>query len=164
MTTCNEVQNRLPEYIGGQFGEAEAALFEAHLDGCDDCRSAFDIVSLLSQAPPSAVPAGLEARLQEAVRHEVGRSRIEPRRRQRPRVPVWGLAAAAGLALAVATPVLMDQMGSVPEVTVDEAEVTALLTESFPSPWFGDEGTVAGAPVLDDLSDAALLQLLEEME
>lgn len=129
-----------------------------------------EIVRLLSAAPPRPVPADLEARIQAAVRAqrsaESGTAAVSTPARRGRRTPPWALAAAAGLVLAVATPLLMERMGAGGggEVAIDEAEVTAMLTETLPSPWFGDGGTVAGAPVLDDLSDDALLQLLEEME
>lgn len=168
MTRCDQIQDRLPEHIGGRLDDAEGAQVRTHLEACDDCRAALEIVELLAAAPPRPVPTGLEARLQAAVRREVVERRPQPVAARadlrRPRMPRWALAAAAGLALAVATPVLVERMGPVSTDAVDEAEVTAMLTETLPSPWFNDEGTVAGAPVLDDLSDDALLQLLEEMQ
>ncbi|MEK9501097.1 anti-sigma factor [Gaopeijia maritima] len=169
MTTCDHVQDRLPEFLGGRLDDAGRARVQSHLEGCADCDAALEVVQLLAAVPPRPVPAGLEARLQAAVRAEViGRpvGAETPAVRRGWRTPQWALAAAAGLALAVATPVLMERMGPVggSDVAIDEAEVTAMLTETLPSPWFGDEGTVAGAPVLDDLSDDALLQLLEEMD
>lgn len=171
MTTCDQVQDRLPEFLGGRLDDAERERVQSHLEGCADCAAALEVVQLLAAAPPRPVPTGLESRLQTAVRAEVfgpPARGAAPATRRGWRTPQWALAAAAGLALAVATPVLMEQMGPVgpasTEVAVDDAEVTAMLTESLPSPWFGDEGTVAGAPVLDDLSDDALLQLLEEMD
>ena len=36
--------------------------------------------------------------------------------------------------------------------------------EPLPEAWLWDDGVVAGAPVLDDLTDAELEALLEEME
>lgn len=165
MTTCDQVQDRLPDLAAGRLDPAESTGARLHLESCDDCRAALEVVELLASAPPRAVPTGLEARIAQAVRREVLEAPTAgPAARRRFQAPRWALAAAAGLALAVATPVLMERMGPASTEVIDETEVTAMLTESLPSPWFSDEGTVAGAPVLDDLSDDALLRLLEEME
>lgn len=173
MARCDQVQDRLPDFVGGRLDGSRAATeVETHLAGCAECRAVRDVVAALVAAPPPSVPAGLEARILEAVggerrrRHPV---KPEPRRtpltwrpRRAPRrtLPRWALAAAA-VVIAVATPQLVERLA--PDADND-AQVAALLSEVLPSPWFGEEGMVAGAPLLDDLSDEALAQLLREME
>lgn len=161
ITNCDHVLEALPDLAAGRVPADEAASLRAHLAGCDGCAEAFDVVQLLAEAGPAPVPAGLEARLHAAVRADRATSADAVRRRWR--VPAWGLAAAAGLVLAVATPVLVDRMGTSTTTPPDDLEVAEALTERLPSPWLDDDGIVAGAPVLDGLSDEALQQLLEEM-
>ena len=155
---CEEVLARLPEVAHGHDGPDTSGVHE-HLDGCASCREEWEVVRLLAEAGPVPVPATLEARVQAAVR-----AGAQPGLGRRRSVPTWRLAAAAGIVLAVATPILVDQMSDRQLGTLDDAEVTAALGERLPSPWLDDdEGIVAGAPVLDGLSDEALEQLLEEM-
>jgi hypothetical protein len=160
---CDEVLARLPELAHGR-GESEARDVYEHLESCANCQEEWEIVSLLVEAGPAPVPSTLEARLTAAVRADTERS-VDGRPVRRPRsVPTWRLAAAAGIVLAIATPVLVDRMSDRPIGMLDEMEVTAALGDRLPSPWLDDEeGIVAGAPVLDGLSDEALEQLLEEM-
>ncbi len=163
--TCDHVLDRLPELAAERVGEPDAGAIRAHLGGCAACAEAWSVVSLLAEAGPAPAPPGLEARLQAAVRSDQARTAAPAAAAGRRRsMPHWRLAAAAGIVLALATPVLMDRMGTESGVLSDDLEVAEALTESLPSPWLGeDEGMVAGAPVLDGLSDEALEQLLEEM-
>jgi len=39
---CHKIQDLLSEYVDGVLTDDEAALVEEHLDGCPDCRSAYD--------------------------------------------------------------------------------------------------------------------------
>ena len=160
---CDEVLARLPELAHGR-GESEAREVFEHLGSCANCQEEWEIVSLLVEAGPAPVPSGLEARLAAAVRADAERSGDGRSVRRTRSVPTWRLAAAAGIILAIATPVLVDRMSDRPIGILDEMEVTAALGDRLPSPWLDDEeGIVAGAPVLDGLSDEALEQLLEEM-
>ena len=160
---CDEVLARLPELAHGR-GESEAQEVFEHLESCENCQAEWEIVSLLVDAGPAPVPSDLEARLTAAVRADA-EERVDGRSVRRTRsIPTWRLAAAAGIILAVATPVLVDRMADQPTGLLDEAEVTAALGDRLPSPWLDDEeGIVAGVPVLDGLSDEALEQLLLEM-
>ncbi len=125
------------------------------------------MVDLLRKAGPPAVPSDLEARLIAAVRVEfggdgAGDAAVTPIRRRR--MPPWQLAAAAGLVLAVATPVLMDRMQERPGPVVDDPTVEVAVVDRLPSPWLDDDAAVVGGePVLDDLTDDDLRLLLEEM-
>ena len=70
----------------------------------------------------------------------------------------WGLAAAAVAVLAIGL-----------NMTLDRTEFTDLpLTESefeieSENLWLTDDGLIAGAPMLEGLSDEALTQFLEEL-
>ncbi|MBT8337898.1 MAG: zf-HC2 domain-containing protein [Gemmatimonadetes bacterium] len=166
---CADIVDRLPVLAAGQVEAAEVDLMRQHLSECASCRDEWTVVELLHEAGPAPVPAGLEARLHAAVRdvagQTVGSSVVGGAPgRKRWRVPSWGLAAAAGIVLAVATPVLVERMGDAPVPTIDDVEIEIALGERLPSPWLDDEeDVVAGAAVLDGLSDEALERLLEEM-
>ncbi|MEQ9568902.1 MAG: zf-HC2 domain-containing protein, partial [Longimicrobiales bacterium] len=67
-TTCEHVLDRLPDLAGGRIEGPDADALRAHLEACPECREAWSVVSLLAEAEPTPVPAGLEARLQAAVR------------------------------------------------------------------------------------------------
>jgi len=167
---CPEVHDLLPELERGELTLQRRREVEAHLAACGECpecAEAREIVRALIVSRP-AVPVGLEARIQAAVRREMAADdesgdllRLEPRRRRS--VPSWALGAAALLMLAVGTPVLMNRMAEVP-TEYDDATI-ALAEETYaPSVWASDDGLIAGALALDDLSDEALLALLEELE
>jgi anti-sigma-K factor RskA len=104
-------------YLLGKLEADEAERFEAHLDGCADCRRHLDelggLPSLLAQAAPATpVPDGLRARTLTAVREraaEAERAAVEPAVAEAP-VPLrqawwrrrWVVAVAVAAALVVA--------------------------------------------------------------
>jgi len=164
---CPEVNDLLPELVLGELPLKRRREVQAHLADCAPCADAQGTVrALLDSKPP--VPVGLEARVLDAVHREMdieaaddGVLRLEPRRRRS--VPSWALGAAALLMLAVGTPVLMNRMAEAP-TQFDETEIAMAEGAYAPSVWASDDGLIAGAPALDDLSDEALLALLAELE
>lgn len=169
---CPEVNDLLPELVLGELPMQRRREVEDHLAECEACAEARATVQALFDSRPP-VPVGLEARIHEAVHREVGADstqegvlRLEPRARRV--VPTWALGAAALLMLAVGTPVLMNRMAEAPtqaQGSEFDADEVALAEEAYaPSVWASDDGLIAGAPALDDLSDEALLALLEELE
>lgn len=144
-TRCDLVQERLPDLAAGILSQEEGAALRAHVDGCAECREVGTLVALLREGRARA-PSDLASRIEGSVR---------TRRRSVAR-PWWGLAAAAVAALALGIGVTSER-GGAPEVPafVAGAEDAAL--------WLADDGMVAGAPTLADLSDEALMTLLEEM-
>jgi anti-sigma factor RsiW len=166
---CVEIVDRLPALAAGEVEAAGAAELRRHLAECASCGDEWTVVQLLHEAGPAPVPTGLEARLQAAVREDAARTVARPAASGaaalgRRRIPSWGLAAAAGIVLAIATPVLVERMGDPPVPAVDDVAIEVALGERLPSPWVEDEeDVVAGAPILDGLSDEALALLLEEM-
>ena len=77
---------------------------------------------------------------------------------RRPAHTWWGVSAAAIAALALGIGIVSQQAsdpsGDIPAFAreAEEGEI-----------WLSDDGLVAGAPALDDLSDEALLELLDEL-
>lgn len=144
---CDTVLARLPDLTAGRLPDGEADEVRAHVEACDECRGAWEVLSLLAQDRPVA-PEGLAERIEWSLK--------APVRRGTQSRPWWGLAAAAVAALALGIGVVSDTRTD-PNVPafVAEAEDTQL--------WLSDDGSIAGAPSLDGLSDEALLTLLEEM-
>jgi hypothetical protein len=161
---CATIQDQLPDLAAGRLGEAERAGVEVHLRGCAACSEAFETLCLLAAAPVEA-PAGLEGRIQAAVRSgsaaapladarpSTGRAR--PGQRRRWMAPVWGLAAAAAVALLMGRTLLPSADSEPDLLAMADGEIPVLLA---------DDAMVAGALVLDGLSDDDLALLLEELE
>lgn len=151
--TCEELADRLPDWAAGRLGDAEHALVAAHVAVCDDCSAQGSVLGALFAARPEA-PAGLAERIARAQAHAVPEAGANRSWRR----PAWVLSAAAVLVLAVGTTVLLrdpqmiEVVSVLGEVPLEESQV-----------WIADDGAVAGAPVLDDLSDEALATLLEEL-
>ncbi len=170
---CQDVNDLLPELALGDLRPEVRRDVERHLAGCEACSDTRATVEALHASRPD-VPAGLEARILDAVHAELGTDvasgageaaggvlRLEPRRRRG--LPSWALGAAALLALAVGTPLMVSRMAEAPTVADDETLVMAERTLT-PSVWASDDGLIAGEPALDGLSDEELLALLEELE
>lgn len=116
-----------------------------HVDTCEACREELHLTRLLLGGRVE-VPQGLERRVLDAVRRErPGRGR-----------PWWGLSAAAVAALALGIGIVSEPSGEVvvPGYAYEVEEGTF---------WSSEDGLLAGAPMLESLSDEALAQLLEEL-
>lgn len=146
---CAWVAERLPEWAAGILSGPERDRLEVHLEACASCRADAELIRLLRAGRPRA-PGGLAERIRAGVRFERNASSR----------PWWGVAAAAVAALAIGIGVTSSRGGSA-TVTVPAYAAVADTTES--AIWLSDDGLVAGAPALDDLSDQALQQLLQEM-
>lgn len=146
-TSCASVKELLPGLADGTLAAADVAAVELHLAACSDCRSELELVRLLRGSRPT-VPAGLAARIRGAVRF----------RHDAVSRPWWGLAAAVIAALAIGIGVVAERGGGT------AAPVPAYASDAGQNDvWVSDDGLVAGAPVLNGLSDQALQQLLKEM-
>jgi hypothetical protein len=168
---CEEMRDLLPELAAGTLASERGRPVREHLSSCADCRAEFEILrnlraELLQEGP---VPPGLEGRIQARVREELGAALMEGTRpdvldiravRRRRRMPTWALSAAAMLVLALGTGVLWDRFGQ--DGPLDSLEVAS--QDPAPEAWLWDDGMVAGAPVLDGLSDEDLEALLQEFE
>lgn len=167
--SCRELADLLPDHVAGRLAVEESGRMERHLRACADCAAELVLLRALAASRP-AVPSGLAARISAAALADRapgagprGRPHDPDRRtsgapgwRRRLR-PAWALPVAAALVLALGT-ALLREAGRGPsglgEVAVDDPSEV----------WLGEEGVVAGAPVLDELSDEVLVTLLAELE
>ena len=153
-TTCQELADRLPDWIAGRLSDGDSVLVKDHVSGCEDCSAQADLLAELFSARPEA-PTGMGERIASAASVQVLPKAETETAGSR---PAWVLSAAAVLVLAVGTTLLMrappsmDIAGALGEVSLEESQV-----------WIADDGAVAEAPVLDDLSDEALATLIEEL-
>jgi len=144
---CEIAREKIPLHLGGQLSQDEVSRLEKHLGECPACAAERDLARVLFTTRPAA-PMGLVGRIQDAVRYD---QRSVHR-------PWWGLAAAAVAALALGLGFAGDAPSSADPVVPEyayEVEEQGL--------WLADDGLVAGAPSLDDLSDEALSALLDEL-
>lgn len=146
---CGWIRDAIPDHARGHAPAADdAERFRRHVATCVDCRAELDLVRLLyeSRVASPEMPAGMLERItREATRREPART-------------WWGISAAAIAALALGIGMVSnDAPASSPELPafVREAEEGEF--------WVSDDGLVAGAPALDDLTDEALLQLLDDL-
>jgi anti-sigma factor RsiW len=142
---CGDVRELIPDLVAGRLPADQAARVQSHMATCADCRAELDLVRLL-HATRADVPADL---LDRITRASIAR---------RPARTWWGISAAAIAALALGIGIVSDDAsapGAEPSVFVREAEEGEI--------WLSDDGLVAGAPALDELSDEALLELLDEL-
>lgn len=146
-TGCAEIRELLPDRAAGRLGDELSVRVDEHVTACGDCRAELELVGML-HATRVVPPTGLEERVVGALQ------------RRRPVVhrPWWGLSAAAVAAVALGIgissgPGLGTGSGAVPIATeFDEGDF-----------WVSDDAMLAGAPSLEELSDDALAQLLEEL-
>lgn len=147
---CAEVLSLLPDWERAGLTAADYEAVEGHLRTCDACRAEAELVVSLRASRPEP-PAGLEVRITAALDHELAAFGRPARRRR----PTWMLAAAA-VVVALGTGVVWNQMRT------ETAGVSAAAMEPVPDSWLIDDAVVAGAPVLEDLSEEDLTTLLEE--
>jgi anti-sigma factor RsiW len=167
---CRRVRNLLPERVRGALDASVAATVDVHLTSCAACREEQALVRLIERSSadtPEAIAGRIRSALREA-RVGAGSAALRegPNRagtggsRQRVRL-AWALAAAATAVLALGTGVALERRGG-----PTEAELWQSFLEESPPPWVADDGLVAGAPLLDDLSalsDEDLALVLEEL-
>ena len=155
--TCEVLADRLPDWAAGRVAGPEAAAISAHVQTCADCAAQAAVLRALVASRPAA-PAGLSERISLALEQP---SHGAPRASTRWRRPAWAISAAAVLVLAVGT-ALLRQTAAPTAVTVASSALGDVVEEESVV-WIADDGAVAGAPVLDDLSDEALATLVEEL-
>ncbi len=145
--TCETTRSLLPEWVRRELEASEAGLIDAHLATCDDCSAESQLVQVLF-AGRAVPPSGLA----HSVREHIA-SRTRRGRQQR---PWWGLAAAAVAAVALGIGVVAqaDPTAVVPIYATESGSADA---------WMSDDGEIAGAPALDDLSEDELAALLDEL-
>jgi mycothiol system anti-sigma-R factor len=96
---CAGVQRFVDTYLDGEFGDAERAEFEAHLQGCEPCRKKVRVQADWKQAvktaaPRELAPAALRNRVLRQIHHEAATVGQSPLRRLARRAMPVGAAAA----------------------------------------------------------------------
>lgn len=166
---CERIRDVLPIWALGELNPGDVAKVEEHLASCSDCAAEGSAIRRLLAERPEP-PAGLEARIRARVREEMSRGTVRtPSRagsrvipfKQRRWAPGWVLSAAAVMLVSLGIGVIWNGE-DVPEVGVEPIQVAS--EEPIPEAWLWDDGMVAGAPVFDDLTDAELEALIQEME
>ena len=148
---CRRAGELLPELDAGGLDADAATWLRAHVAGCASCAHDLALVRRV-RAGAAASPAELAARIQAAVRedaaagsHGRGFARdafLLGRRR------VWGVATAAALIVGVAGTLVVQRVRA-----PSEAELWQAFADEEPPVWVSDDGMIAGAPMLEDLSD-----------
>lgn len=144
-TNCEHVRELIPDMAAGRVDPGDTGIDE-HLAACVECREELDLARMLWGGREVA-PPGLAGAVIMAVRRD----------RRAPNRSWWGLSAAAVAALAIGIGISSDAgvvLTATPEYAteLEEGEL-----------WLSDDGLLAGAPALDDLSDEALEALLDEL-
>ena len=146
-TKCEWIRELIPDYAAGRLADGEKESADLHFKDCRECHDELDLVGLVFSSR-AAHPEGLANKINAAVH---GR-RVTGRRQW------WGLAAAAAAVLAIGLDVTLDRAGFT-DLPLAESEFE-IESENL---WLTDDGLIAGAPMLEGLSDEALIQLLEEL-
>jgi len=144
---CGDVRELIPDYVGERLSDVDRRVVEGHVRGCDDCRAELGLARVVFSGRLRA-PEGLLERVLEAVEST----------RARPAHTWWGISAAAVAALALGIGLASRPSQPVP---VDVPSYAYEVEEG--EYWVSDDGLVAGAPSFDELSDDALMQLLDEL-
>lgn len=145
---CGTVRELIPDFVGGRLTRPEHEVVEQHVHDCEECGAELGLARLVLASRP-AVPMGLADRIL---------SSVAASRRSRPPRTWWGVSAAAIAALALGIGISSDRTIEVP------TNVPAFAYEVAEGDiWLSDDGLLAGGPLFDDLSDDALLQLLDEL-
>lgn len=142
---CENAKDRLPGLVRGDLPPGRMAEVMAHAATCADCRQEIELLSRLRGAFPVA-PAGLVSDIEGALARDRSRVRWSMG---------WRLSAAATIVLALGTAVVWQRVQTPLEASLFAQDPLAI--------WPADDALVAGAPMLEDLSEDDLALLLEEL-
>lgn len=145
---CAAARDLIPDLAAGRTLVGDTAAVEEHVADCEECFGELKLARMLARSRPT-IPTDLTERV--LAKH---RSRRRALHR-----PWWGISAAAVAALALGIGITSE---SAPEGGDDVGAEVALEQEEGEL-WLSDDGILAGAPVLEALSDEALAQLLDEL-
>lgn len=146
-TECGWVRESIPDFVRSALSFDERARVMRHTIECADCRAELELVQVLMASRPT-VPEGLLDRIH----------RVAVADRRAPTRTWWGMSAAAIAALALGIGITSDPAQET------NADVPGFAYEAEEGEiWLSDDGLLAGAPALEDLSDEALLELLDEL-
>lgn len=144
--SCETTRERLPDFVANRLDDDACPEVESHVAACASCGAELELLQALYASRPIP-PVGLTNEIVGAIRADRA-----PRTRA-----WWGLSAAAVAALALGIGIGDRAPAGVTEVPAYAVEVEEGLL------WTSDDGVVAGAPMLDALSDEALAALLDEL-
>lgn len=144
---CATVKDLLPDFVRGELDDERRRWAVEHVTVCADCHEEVELLQRI-RSDTVKVPAGLACGIKDALAREHSSARWSVRWR----VP----AAAAAVALALGTAVVWERVRPLPEVG-------PLGREPFAVVWPSDDADVAGAPILEGLSDDDLMLLFEEL-
>jgi len=147
--TCGAARALIPDAAGGRLTPEHERELGAHVRSCEECRAELDLANRLFEARPT-VPHDLAARVIHAVR--VDRRSVRGR-------PWWGLSAAAVAALALGIGISSTSTVRTSGETAGELAAEVESSEL----WLSDDAVLAGAPVLEFLSDDAITALFEQL-
>ena len=163
---CSSARELVPLYFDGELDRAAAREFEAHLDGCADCRAALIELDTLRQGLRNDLPRyAAPPSLRDRIRAE--RGVLGVRRAPRRRLPGFALAASWALAFVAGAALFalwrMPHAGGEAQLTRDlfashwralaaTSPVDVISTDRHTvKPWFA--GKVAQAPLVQDFAD-----------
>lgn len=157
-----EVKDLLPDWIAGRLTEPRAGQVERVVATDEELAAEARFLRRVAAARPEP-PADLTERIVQAVHDDalISASGARTSAAGRRLVTVGWLARSAVAAAALVVLALGIERWGVPGA--GRAPLDQLALEDTSSPWVAEDGFVAGAPVLDDLSDEALASLLEEL-
>jgi hypothetical protein len=144
---CEHARDGWPDLLANRLSAQDAVALRTHVQSCADCRAEFEVASTVARARLN-VPAGLETRIQSAVR---GRTPVRGR---------WPVAAAASIAVVVlGASALVGTLLSGPD------RPPPVDVETQGAGWFGvDDAFLYGTSSLGDLSSEELNRLLVELD
>ncbi|MBI4538111.1 MAG: zf-HC2 domain-containing protein [Gemmatimonadetes bacterium] len=151
--SCEWVRDTLPGRVAGRLGAEDEAVVDAHLAACAGCREEAELIARLLEIRPR-VPAGLAEHIGMAVLDVGDAGGAAP---GAPGARRWALAAAASVAVLASALAWLWVAGG------RQGIGTTATWEASARDWPTADGTLAGAPVLEDLPEETLVTLLEEM-
>ncbi len=158
---CAWVSEWLPEFLAGRTSEADSERVRAHLEGCAECRTRANAVSLLQQTP---VPAPDPDRWDDFVEGVVD----ETGKRKTPKAVRWISAAAAVLVISGGALLYMERGGGSGEPAENSIEALARdvaeLPEAEAAAWTAGFAPLSGVPPLAEsgITVEELEQLVKE--
>lgn len=152
----DQIQDRLPEWVAGRLDPEEERSVRRAVEADGELREEADLLRSLRRTRPD-LPPGLEEQILSAVSRSRSTGASGGGTVHRWEIPRWAMATAAALVVALGI------LDVATRRSVPGPDPYAVALEAAPGTWQDDDGVVAGAPVLDDLSDQALDDLLREM-
>ncbi len=150
--TCDAVLETLADLAAERLPPEEARRAREHLGACPACRELYEAARWVYLSRPDA-PEGFSRQVRDAVR--------TARARRAWWVPSWARVAAAVAVLALGLGWGIERRGGPGPEEAGAPEIAYGLEHD--EMWIADDGIIAGAPTLDELSDEMLEALLSEL-